>query len=370
MGSHTPAAPTSAEYLKKIEYQMDGDGNRTAVVVTPYGDSPASTSYTANELNQYTVVGGVNQAHDANGNLTSNGGLTFEYNYRNMIRRVKQGETTVATYKYDALGRRVEKQVTGGTHRFVYSGLEIVSVYDGSNNWVRDFVFGEGIDEPLMMEQADLLDFDEDQDTGELTRHFYHRNALGSVMALTDMNEAVAVSYRYDPYGAVTITRNGTPQSSDPLGNPWTFTARQLDEETGLYHYRARAYDPATGRFLQRDPLGYDPDPNVYNYTLSAPVNRRDPLGLDAWVELGQKDLEVVEEEVTVEYTFYTYREPCMEFTYHVTYRAKYLVGQALVAWRYTTRVGLPGAKAAGAAAAGYGVVRTGPLRAYPRTPA
>jgi RHS repeat-associated protein len=231
------------------------------------------------------VVGGVNQAHDANGNLTSNGGLTFEYDYRNMIRRVKQGETTVATYLYDPLGRRVQKQVTGGTHRFVYSGHEIVTVYDGSNNWVRDFVFGEGIDEPLMMEQADILDFDEDQDTEELTRHFYHRNALGSVMALTDMNEAVAVSYRYDPYGAVTITRNGTPQSSDPLGNPRTFTARQLDEETGLYHYRARAYDPATGRFLQRDPVSYHGGQNLYEYADGTPTNRMDPLGLDAMLD-------------------------------------------------------------------------------------
>jgi RHS repeat-associated protein len=144
---------------------------------------------------------------------------------------------------------------------------------------VRDFVFGEGIDEPLMMEQADLLDFDEDQDTDELTRHFYHRNALGSVMALTDMAEAVAVSYRYDPYGAVTITRNGTPQSSDPLGNPWTFTARQLDEETGLYHYRARAYDPATGRFLQRDPVGYEVGPSLYAYARSSPTTLVDPDG-------------------------------------------------------------------------------------------
>ncbi len=40
---------------------------------------------------------------------------------------------------------------------------------------------------------------------------FYHRNALGSVMEITDMSESVAVSYRYDPYGAVAITRKGRP---------------------------------------------------------------------------------------------------------------------------------------------------------------
>jgi RHS repeat-associated protein len=75
-------------------------------------------------------------------------------------------------------------------------------------------------------------------------------------MEITDMNQAEVVSYRYDPYGKVAITRGGTPQSSDPLGNHWTFTGRFLDEETGLLYYRARYYDPVTGRFLQRDPLG------------------------------------------------------------------------------------------------------------------
>jgi len=101
------------------------------------------------------------------------------------------------------------------------------------------------------------------------TRSFYHRNALGSVMEITDMNEAEVVSYRYDPYGAVSITVGGTPQSSDPLGNPWMYTARFTDEETGLYYYRARYYSSETGRFLQRDPLGYVAGPQPYEYATS-----------------------------------------------------------------------------------------------------
>jgi len=279
MGSVDVTAPSTSVYTKKVVYTMDDDGNRNSIQVTPYGQSATTTSYTGNNLNQYTVVGGVNQTHDHNGNLTDDGTLDFEYDYKNQIVRVKQSSTTIAEYKYDALGRRVEKDDQTDVQRFIYSGPETVSVYDGSNTWVRDFVFGAVIDEVLMLEQADVLDYDSDSNTTEKTRSYYHRNALGSVLEITDANEAVVASYRYDPYGDVTITVGGTPQSSDPLGQPWTYTGRHSDEETGLYYYRARYYSPQTGRFLQRDPLGYAPGAGLYEYVRSAPVRLTDPLG-------------------------------------------------------------------------------------------
>ncbi len=62
---------------------------------------------------------------------------------------------------------------------------------------------------------------------------------------------------------------------------PYTFTGRELDAGTGLYYYRARTYDAATGRFLQRDPIGFaGGDMNLYGYVLNNPVNTLDPLGL------------------------------------------------------------------------------------------
>ena len=57
------------------------------------------------------------------------------------------------------------------------------------------------------------------------------------------MNEAEVVSYRYDPYGAVTITRGRRRRRrAIRSGNPWMYTGRFHDEETGLYYYRARYY--------------------------------------------------------------------------------------------------------------------------------
>jgi len=88
-------------------------------------------------------------------------------------------------------------------------------------------------------------------------------------------------TYRYDPYGRVTITRNGQPQTTDPLGQHWGVTGRFLDEESGLYYYRARYYDAGLGRFLQRDPLGLAANPSLYEYVNSNPLGDRDPTGLD-----------------------------------------------------------------------------------------
>jgi hypothetical protein len=96
MGSATPSSPSAAAYVKKIDYTMDDAGNRSSVSVTPYGQSAVVTSYTDNNLNQYTAVGGASPSHDSNGNLTDDGTLTFKYDYRNQIVRVKQSSTTIA----------------------------------------------------------------------------------------------------------------------------------------------------------------------------------------------------------------------------------------------------------------------------------
>jgi RHS repeat-associated protein len=290
MGSSNPASPVGNSYTKKIDYNYDDDGNRTSVVVTPWQQSPTTTSYTTNNLNEYTDVGGTTHVWDANGNLTDNGTFIFKYDYKNLIVQVKKKSdgSTVASYRYDALGRRVEKN-TGDAERYIRStALEpgdqenishVVAVYDGSNNWQQNFVWNDEIDGIQMLEQADVLDYDTDGNTAELTRSFYHRNALGSVTEITDLNQATAVSYRYDPYGKVTITRGGTPQTSDPLGQHWTFTARFLDEESDLLYYRARYYDPDVGRFVQRDPLSYSVGPNLFSYVQNNPINWRDPSG-------------------------------------------------------------------------------------------
>ena len=196
--------------------------------------------------------------------------------------RLSSNNNLVASTRYDANGRRVGKVVSGGiTQRYIYSDVETIETFDGSNTWKQDFVFDvTGIDRVLMLEQADVLDQDGDSNTTELTRSYYHRNALGSVMEITSEGQGEVVSYRYSPYGEVTITRNGSQASGDPLVQGWTYTGRFSDEETGLHYYRARHYAPGQGSFIHRDPVGYLSGPSLYTYAWASPTNWRDPYGL------------------------------------------------------------------------------------------
>jgi RHS repeat-associated protein len=121
--------------------------------------------------------------------------------------------------------------------------------------------------------------------------YYYHQNAVWSVEAITDSTANAVERYSYDVYGFVTVTDGtgkpvsqniwGTPHSA--IGNPWMFTGQRTDEETGLYFYRFRYYDPSKGRYLQRDPLEYGDGMNLYQYTKDSPVNYADWDGRQAF---------------------------------------------------------------------------------------
>jgi RHS repeat-associated protein len=173
----------------------------------------------------------------------------------------------IAQYKYP-FGRRIEKNINGVITNYVYDNNAILLEYDNAGNVIRSYTNGDRIDEPLMLNSSGAA-------------YFYHVDGLGSVEGLSDSTGTLVQKNVYDVYGAL-IQKNviGTAPAQ-----PYAFTGRELDDETGLYYYRARYYDPQTGRFMSKDPLGFaGGDVNLYRMTGNNPVNYTDPLGLESEV--------------------------------------------------------------------------------------
>jgi RHS repeat-associated protein len=152
--------------------------------------------------------------------------------------------------------------VDGNTTKYCYDGDQVIAEYDGNDTLLRKFVYGPGIDEPICM--IDVADSN--------AIYYYHFDGLGSVAALSDVNNVVVERYSYDVFGEPNITSS--------VGNPYMFTGRRLDTETHLYYYRARYYAYDIGRFLQTDPIGYYYSMNLYEYCLNNPINYIDSYGL------------------------------------------------------------------------------------------
>jgi RHS repeat-associated protein len=171
----------------------------------------------------------------------------------------------VASYTYDALGRRTSAVVTNsgalnGSTYFYLDGQQEIEEHNAADGVTQQYVFGNYIDEALVKDNL----------TATPARLFYYQNTLYSAYALANTTGAIVEGYQYDAYGKQTVFDPGvsgvvtftsadviTPGGHSAVGNPYLFTGRRLDPETGLYYYRARYYDPVQGRFLQRDPTGY-----------------------------------------------------------------------------------------------------------------
>jgi RHS repeat-associated protein len=235
-------------------FTYDRAGNRLTDAVN------SDWVYDAN--NRLQSYDGVSFTYDNNGNtLTRTQGTetrTFSYDYENRLETVHVG-TLVVSYRYDPFGKRLSKTVGGVTTYYLYDEEDIVAEYDSSGNPTAAYIHGPGIDEPIEMTRGGVT-------------VYYTADGLGSVRDLTDNTENIVEQYSYDSFGNLT-----TPPAT---GNPYTYTSREYDGETGLYFYRARYYDPKVGRFLTEDPIGFDGgDVNFYVYVAGNPVNFVDPSG-------------------------------------------------------------------------------------------
>ena len=224
----------------------------------------ASTAYVANGLNQYTAVNGSSMGYDTRANLnadgTTSGSLTFDSN-NNLLTASKPTSVSLA---YDPRGRIQTKTSGGSTETFLYAGAMLIGEYSSSGTILNRYIPGPGQDEAALWYSG----------SGTSNPNWLHADQQGSTIAWSNGSGTSQGSQAYDPFGL--------PQSWSS-GPRYAFTGQLMISEANLFHYKARAYDPALGRFLQTDPAGYQSDINPYGYVGNSPTIKTDPSGM-VWI--------------------------------------------------------------------------------------
>jgi RHS repeat-associated protein len=212
---------------------------------------------------QVTVPGGATRAfvYDGNGNLLDDGERTYQWDAKNRLIEAKRGADTWQ-WSYNAFDQRVSEKKNGVvTKRWVWAGgNQPAEERDAAGNVTRRF-YPQG-------EQAGAV------------KSFYTKDHLGSIREVLGANGTVVSSSRYDAWGMRT-----TQGAQDAAS--FGFTGHLEHKELGLVFTLYRAYDPVTGRWLSRDPIGENGGINLYGYVLNNPVNWVDPIGLETAVVIG-----------------------------------------------------------------------------------
>jgi RHS repeat-associated protein len=239
-------------------YTYDPVGNR----LSSLGVSP----YQYNSSNELTSAPSGSYTYDSNGNMkTKPDGTQYAWDFDNRLTQVtlpSSGGTV--TFKYDPFGRRIQKSFTNSlgttTRNYLYDWFNILQDVDSYGNIVARYVHGPVTDEDLSLARNTSI-------------LYYDADGLGSTTSLTDNTGTLTNTYTYDSLGNA-VGSTGTQQ------NYFRYTGRELDSETNLYYYRARYYDPTTGRFVSEDPIRFHGGLNYYRYVFNHSVNYRDPFGL------------------------------------------------------------------------------------------
>ncbi|MFV8250466.1 RHS repeat-associated core domain-containing protein [Bdellovibrio bacteriovorus] len=251
------------------DYLYDANGNQISKISK--SGSQHSFKYTYNSANQMVAV--------------------KEYvNFSDVVARVE------VNYVYDVVGRRIKKTVINRqypvdskknyTRYYHYSGQNLLAEFDGNGVMLARYT-----SDPLKMDEIYSISITSGGVAAGLSsqtgQHYLQKDHLGSTTAVVGENGALLQRYKYDSFGKILKieSASGTDVTlNPPVRTSIAFTGREYEDETGLYYYRARFYDPHVGRFIQEDP-----DPGVllnpaslnskYVYVQNNPLIFKDPTG-------------------------------------------------------------------------------------------
>jgi RHS repeat-associated protein len=275
-------------------YQFDGFGQLTTInsaVNWTYDyagnrltdtSNGGSTNYTPGSLNQYSSITGTlgenPLSYDSDGNLSSDGTWTYSYDGENRLSSMSRRDgTQTLTFKYDFLGRRIRKTVTGtnaSDTKFVWYGWSLVADLNADGyDIIRSYIWGPDFSDVRgSAGGAGALLGIYNNPGSALT--FAMPDALGNIVGYINTSGSLTAAVEYTPFG-LPLNVIGS-QGSYPIG----FSGQYTDWETGLVYYGLRYYSPKHGRFINRDPIEEAGGLNLYGFCRNNPINIADSLGL------------------------------------------------------------------------------------------
>ncbi|HEV3304305.1 MAG TPA: RHS repeat-associated core domain-containing protein [Planctomycetaceae bacterium] len=294
-GTTITGTPASEE-----DWTLDGLGNWPGYVQKASGNvslNQTRTASPANEISAISATVGITwatPAYDLAGNMTSvptptnlASAYTAVYDAWNRLVSLANGSTTVATYAYDGLNRRIVKGIyVGGTldhneHAYFNENWQLLEVRKEVSGTINSNPLEQYVWHPFYIDASVSRDYDATC-SGSPTRYYYAFDANFNVTAVTTSTGAPLERYQYSPCGSLTFLDGsfhvlGTQASQ--IGNTVTYTGRQYDPETGLIYLRSRYLHARIGTFTSRDPVTYSDSLTLYSYALSNPLIYADPMG-------------------------------------------------------------------------------------------
>ena len=285
VGKCDNANATIAAYLgyggeigeKSLYWRLsDGQEGEGAAETTP---PAAKETITQQQLIAYskttptaTIANGLRQnasvkAKDANGNSELLYGRRIFYDYENRPILIVMADGTQESYTYDHEGQRIKKQTNSGNYELYYGTL-FDELYSSGGSLLKQTKYIHAGSQRVALKDS----------SGNA--YFIHADHLGSTHLMTNAaTGAVVRTNKYYPFG-------GTFETSGTADDTHKYTGQVLDDNTGLYYYNARYYDPVLSQFITPDTIVQDPyDPqflNRYTYCRNNPIKLLDISGRDA----------------------------------------------------------------------------------------
>lgn len=228
-----------------------------------FGGNSFNESRTHNDVHELTLMGGALVTYDNKGNMTTDAnGNILVWDIDNHLKSFNS-----VTFTYDALGRRLEKSDGVNSTLFISNGQRVIEEYENSGSGyslARSYTYSSYVDDLVAKIEAN---------SGSPSILYYHSDREFNVRGLTDSSGSLKELYAYSVYGKPTIV-----SSTGATNNNYGFTGRYIDNETGLWYFRARYFSDEMGRFISRDPLGYVDGMSLYGGYFAEGFNL-DPSG-------------------------------------------------------------------------------------------